>query len=125
MVALFIIARMLAFVKFLRINSINSFESGSKAIRLLGASAQNRNFGSTSSCYAKDSYKLVVAGGGCGGLAAAAMFSRKLGPSEVAVIDPNTVKFLILGSFKTSLSKFPILFRCIRISLCGLWSVVV
>ena len=47
---------------------------------------------STTSTYEKDkSYKLVVVGGGTGGCATAAMFSRKLGPGSVAVIEPSDV----------------------------------
>ena len=47
---------------------------------------------STTSTYEKDkSYKLVVVGGGAGGCATAAMFSRKLGPGNVAVIEPSDV----------------------------------
>ena len=65
----------------------NQFKNNNALIKLF----QNRNFGLSCNRHAQESYKLVVAGGGCGGLAAASMFSRKLGPNAVAVIEPKTV----------------------------------
>ena len=41
----------------------------------------------------KDGYKVVVVGGGCGGMAAAHMFNRKLGAGNVVVIEPKSVSF--------------------------------
>ena len=40
------------------------------------------------------SYKLVIAGGGCGGTAAANMFAKKLGRGQVAIIEPKDVSRL-------------------------------
>lgn len=39
------------------------------------------------------SYKLVIAGGGCGGTAAANMFAKKLGRGQVAIIEPKDVHY--------------------------------
>lgn len=41
----------------------------------------------------KKSYKLLVVGGGCGGLATGHMFCRKLGPGKVAIIEPNETHY--------------------------------
>lgn len=41
--------------------------------------------------YNKESYKLVVVGGGTGGCATAARFCRRLGKGNVAVIEPSEV----------------------------------
>lgn len=51
-------------------------------------------FSTAQSNYQKDGYKLVVVGGGCGGLATASMFKKKLGAGNVAVIEPKTVSLV-------------------------------
>ena len=39
----------------------------------------------------KDGYKLVIVGGGCGGMAVAHTFNRKLGAGNVVIIEPRSV----------------------------------
>lgn len=53
------------------------------------------NFSTNSRCHAK-SYKLVIAGGGCGGTAAANMFAKKLGAGQVAIVEPKDVRNFLL-----------------------------
>ncbi|CAF0767339.1 unnamed protein product [Brachionus calyciflorus] len=48
-----------------------------------------RSISLSSSNNAKDNYKLVVVGGGSGGLAVSSRFARKLGKNNVAVIEPS------------------------------------
>ncbi|KAI8319518.1 flavo-binding protein, variant [Martensiomyces pterosporus] len=64
------------------------------AAKLAARSAFRHNwvrFSSTSA--APSSYKLVVIGGGAGGLAVSATLAEKLGKSEVAVIEPSAVHY--------------------------------
>lgn len=48
-----------------------------------------RKFSISFNLNAKENYKLVVVGGGCGGLSTAAKFVRKLGAGNVAIIEPS------------------------------------
>jgi threonine dehydrogenase-like Zn-dependent dehydrogenase len=42
-------------------------------------------------------YKLVVIGAGCGGLACASKFAKKLSKNEIAIIDKNDVRRMFLN----------------------------
>lgn len=66
------------------------------------------NFSTTSRRDEQKSYKLLIVGGGCGGLAAGHMFCRKLGKGNVAIIEPSDVSALILH-FEVSKFKVGIL----------------
>lgn len=58
----------------------------------LGPNAQFiviRNISLSAPNNAKDNYKLVVVGGGSGGLAIASRFARKLGKNNVGIIEPS------------------------------------
>ena len=52
---------------------------------------QYYSFSTTATNQDKKNYKLLVVGGGCGGLATASMFSKKLGKGNVAVLEPSEV----------------------------------
>ena len=73
-----------------------------------------RSFSTSNRKYEKKSYKLVVAGGGCGGLATASMFSKALGKGNVAVIEPKEVIFLFTRSYSCD---FPVVLA-IRVLAC-------
>lgn len=45
---------------------------------------------------ASQHYKLVVIGAGCGGLACASKFARKLGKNDIAIIDKNDVGYFFV-----------------------------
>ena len=42
----------------------------------------------------KNNYKLVIIGAGCGGLACASKFAKKLSKNQIAIIDKNDVCFI-------------------------------
>ena len=74
----------------------------SKIAPLVGSACTDtgsRSFSSSKPQLKKDGYKLVIAGGGCGGLAVASMFNRKLGPGNVAVIEPKEVSICTVLTF--------------------------
>ena len=50
---------------------------------------QTRNFSIENSKLAKDHYKLLIVGGGTGGISTGAKFAKKLGPQNVAIVDPS------------------------------------
>ncbi len=47
-----------------------------------------RNFSIENPKYFKDHYKLLVVGGGAGGISIGAKFSSKLGAGNIAIVDP-------------------------------------
>lgn len=47
-----------------------------------------RNFSLENKKFAKDHYKLLVVGGGAGGIATGSSFARKIGAENVAIVDP-------------------------------------
>lgn len=47
----------------------------------------------TSSCASKDHYKVLVVGGGSGGITMSARMKRKVGARNVAVIEPSEVRY--------------------------------
>ena len=49
------------------------------------------SFSTTSNLHEPKSYKMVVVGGGSGGMAAVNKFSKKLGQGNVALIEPADV----------------------------------
>lgn len=49
---------------------------------------QTRNFSIENAKLAKDHYKLLVVGGGSGGISTGAKFARKIGAQNVAIVDP-------------------------------------
>lgn len=48
------------------------------------------------------SYKLLVVGGGCGGLATGSMFSRKLGKGQVAILEPREVSVTLYNDMHSA-----------------------
>ena len=48
-----------------------------------------KSFSISSQLLAKDNYKLVIVGGGTGGITMSAKFNKILGANNVAVVDPN------------------------------------
>lgn len=48
-----------------------------------------RNLSVSASRAAKDNYKLLIVGGGSGGVTMSAKFAKILGPQNVAIVEPN------------------------------------
>lgn len=48
-----------------------------------------RNLSMSASKAAKDNYKLLIVGGGSGGVAMSAKFTKILGPHNVAIVEPS------------------------------------
>jgi hypothetical protein len=71
---------------------------GTKCLSLFGKIANENTVGQlicvrslslSSSKLSKDNYKLLVVGGGSGGITIAAKFNKILGSNNVAIVEPN------------------------------------
>ncbi|XP_023329172.1 sulfide:quinone oxidoreductase, mitochondrial [Eurytemora carolleeae] len=87
----------------MKFSNMSVLQPVKKSLSTLG-----QKYFSSSSCLGADQhFRLVVVGGGSGGCATAAKFSRKLGTGKVAVIDPATMHYyqpmwtLVGGGLKT------------------------
>lgn len=72
--------------KSLRLLTVLSRCDGSLGQTVLNVS---RSFSSTNSLNNKDSYKLLIVGGGSGGVTISAKFSKILGANNVAIVEPS------------------------------------
>lgn len=65
---------------------------GLKSLSRLGKTAtivEVRALSTSASRQAKDNYKLLIVGGGSGGVTMSAKFAQTLGANNVAIIEPN------------------------------------
>ena len=67
-----------------KILCFTSKSSVTKAVRIL-----RRQFSIESFKYSKDSYKLLIIGGGAGGISTGAKFTRKIGAKNIGIVDPS------------------------------------
>lgn len=89
-------------------NSFINFSVRLNKTTFLNDKAFVRNFSVQSPQYQKDKYKLLIIGGGAGGLATSSRFVKKLGANNVAVVDGSEWHYyqagwtLVGGGLKTA-----------------------